>query len=55
MTEKEKLYMVKVANCLICQLIGCDDPEFTDMVLANVMGGCYIDYDEEAEWYEEDE
>lgn len=54
MSNEEKLYIIKVANCLIYQLMGCDDPEFTDMVLANVMGGCYIDYEEDPAWFEEE-
>lgn len=59
MSAREKIEIMKVANWLVHKLINCEDFEFVDMVLSNVAGGCYIDYDEmqeivQDEDYEED-
>lgn len=54
MSAREKIEIMKVANWLVQQLINCEDFEFVDMVLSNVAGGCYIDYDEMQEIVHED-
>lgn len=47
MSIEEKRTIISAANWLVKLLLDCEDPEFVDMVLSNVMGGCYIDYEEE--------